>query len=99
MNETYGKILDSFLTIFEACPIPIAIKRNGMASPSEKTESRSAPWVTVAVEVARNNIDARIGPTQGVHPNAKVAPKINELDGVPGLSDFVKPNRFSVARN
>src|SRR6202012_4310974 len=50
-----------------------AIKK-GIPRPAEYTASRPAPLATVAPADAIDRIDARIGPMQGVQPNAKASP-------------------------
>jgi len=44
------------------------------SSPAEYTASRPAPFVTVASAAATDRIAARIGPMQGVQPNANRQP-------------------------
>lgn len=79
--------------------MPKATSKNGTARPNEKTLSSNAPCPTVVDADASNKIEPRIGPTQGVQPNANVAPKINELNGCPGVKNLPTDIRFSLSRN
>jgi len=63
-----------------------------MASPAENTIRSSVPVPTVAEEAAKVRMTAKIGPTHGVHPNAKVTPKRKELKGFPGFIFLPRDN-------
>jgi len=79
--------------------MPTAISKNGIASPSEKTDNKRPPWKTVARCAANVRILPRIGPTHGVHPKANVVPKIKELSGFPGVNAFDTPNVWFACKN
>jgi len=82
------KYLEILFIYLDADPIPRAIRRKGIANPSENTDRRNAPWATLVELAARVRIVPNIGPTQGVQPKANVAPKMKELLGVPGFNDL-----------
>jgi hypothetical protein len=54
--------------------IKTAVSINGTAKPKEKTVSSQKPLNTFPSLEANINIEARTGPTQGVHPSAKAQP-------------------------
>ena len=69
-----------FLNFFEnnknlSNKIPDTIK--GMAKPREYDDNNKIPLPTFSSNAAKVMIEPRIGPMQGVHPNAKAAPTIN----------------------
>ncbi len=81
---------NKLLTWRDAEPMPAAMAKNGRANPRENTLKRRAPCKVVVDVEASNNIEPKIGPTQGVHPNAKALPKTNEFTVRP------LPNRAGV---
>lgn len=66
--------------------MPAAISKNGIASPAEKIVSNNPPWSALVEVEANKSTEPKIGPTHGVHPNAKALPKMNELDARPRFS-------------
>ena len=80
------------LMYFVACPKARAMAKNGMARPKENISNKNDPWAIVPEVEARNKTVPKIGPTQGVQPKAKVAPKISDEDGLPGVSEEAKLN-------
>ena len=77
------RYFDIFLTKVAAWPIPTAKAKNGMAKPIEKTKSKRPPVTTVALDAANNKIEPKTGPTHGVQPKPKAAPKTSELEALP----------------
>lgn len=75
----------------------MAVIKNGTARPREKTSNKKVPTKTVCVLLAINSIEAKIGPTQGVHPPAKDDPRIKAPDFVPGFKflNLIKEKFFS----
>lgn len=64
----------------------MAIRRNGIPSPSEKIESKKPPSSIVFEEEASKRMDPSSGPTHGVQPKARLTPSNIELSTLPGLS-------------
>ena len=83
--STISKYLENDFILSCRDPIPEAINKNGKARPSEKTDNNKAPCQMVDVVDASIRIDPKIGPTQGVHPNANERRRRNELKGLPFL--------------
>lgn len=81
--DTHFKYLVIFSTYIVAFEKTRAIKMKGIANPAENTVRSKAPCNTVVVVDAKRSIEPRIGPTQGVQPNANAAPIASELDGLP----------------
>lgn len=54
-------------------------KIKGTARPAEKIARSRAPFRAVAEVVAKTKIAPKIGPTQGVQPELKAAPKMKEV--------------------
>jgi len=76
-----------------------AIKRNGMARPTEKTVSITPPVKAVPLVPAKRRMEPRIGPTHGVHPSANVPPIKRELEGLPSVSQEGMGMRLSLWKN
>ena len=51
---------------------------NGIANPNEYAHKRVIPERKLVSVLAKTKIDPKIGPIQGVHPNPKQKPVINE---------------------
>tara|TARA_Y100000310_G_scaffold244428_1_gene249189 strand:- start:112 stop:702 length:591 start_codon:yes stop_codon:yes gene_type:complete len=96
--DTQFKYLPALTRYFEAHPMARAASKKGIARPTENTVRSKAPVPTVADEAAKVRMVARIGPTHGVHPKAKVTPKRKELRGLPGLNFFPTDNWRSRAK-
>lgn len=79
--------------------MPMAINKNGTANPAEKIVSRNAPCNAEEAVDAKTKIEPSIGPTHGVHPNAKAEPRIKEFIGFPRLKSAGALNCFSPIRN
>ena len=47
----------------------------GTPNPIEYTNNNAAPFPALSEVLAYRSIEAKIGPTQGVHPNPKAIPK------------------------
>ncbi len=71
-----------------ALSISSAVSMNGTASPSEKIPSKIAPWMTVAAVDAKSSTVPRMGPMQGLQPNANSAPIRSELSHRPTERNF-----------
>ena len=76
----------------------MAMSKNGMARPAEKTVSIKAPCRAEVVVEASNRIEPRIGPTHGVHPKANAEPRIKEFVGFPFLNNEGALNCFSLIK-
>ena len=61
---------------FKKLPIPYAAHRQGLPSPAESTINSIIPVDTVSELAAIDKTLPRIGPMQGVHPNANDNPII-----------------------
>ena len=77
--ETILRCLLSFLRTLEKKLINMLASINGRPSPAEKTPSSSMPSSRVSSLLARSSMPERIIPTQGIHPNENIIPKIKEL--------------------
>ena len=64
-------------------PMPSAVSKNGTASPAEYTANSNIPLAIVSLAAASANTAVRIGPMQGVHPNANAKPRRKPLQ-MPG---------------
>ena len=60
-----------------ACAVKAPTIKNGIPSPSPYVNNRAK--ALLGVVNAKVKIAPSIAPTQGVHPTANVAPKINEV--------------------
>ena len=70
-----------FLNLLEASKnllIKIPEIINGIANPSEYADKSVIPERMLVSVLAKTKIDPKIGPMQGVHPNPKQLPVINE---------------------
>jgi hypothetical protein len=74
MISTALKILFIFFKDKISAPMKIAEIINGIPIPKENTKRSDIPSITLSELAAIDNIPAKIGPMQGVHPKAKRKP-------------------------
>ena len=70
-------LLSYFLKFFENIKnfwIKYPERIKGIAKPAEQKNNNNIPLVKFSSVAANTQIDPRIGPMQGVHPNAKAIP-------------------------
>ena len=60
-------------------PALAAMRRKGIARPTENMMSKNIPEIMDTDVDASNKMVPNIGPTQGVHPSANALPSINEF--------------------
>ena len=84
--ETHFRYLEMESMYLVARENRSAIIRNGIASPREKTARRNPPCIAVADVPASRRTEPKIGPTQGVQPNANVPPIKRDDEGLPSVS-------------
>ena len=76
--------------------MPSAVSKNGTANPAEYTANSKTPRAIVSLAAANASTVARIGPMQGVQPNAKAKPSKNALQ-IPGCPTLLcmRTSRFN----